>query len=255
MSIKALNWAYQQDVKGLAKFVLVTLAWHTNDNNQCWPGLKMIAKECGATRATVIVHIKTLEDLELITKQHRSDGRGYRRSSLYTLNINERIQESLPMNNQSQIIQRREITSQSMDIKPSKVKNLDGNIIESSLENTKEIISDCNNKSLASNNITEIFEHWKIIMEQPKAILDKNRKLLISKAIKLGYSIEQLKLAITGCSKSPFHMGDNQQKQMHNGLDLILRNAEKIEKFINIDSQNITNDTRNTERNMMAGVL
>ncbi len=31
---------------------------------------------------------------------------------------------------------------------------------------------------------------------------------------------------------SPFHMGDNEKGAKYNGLDLILRNSEKVDQFI-----------------------
>ena len=80
-----------------------------------------------------------------------------------------------------------------------------------------------------------IFDYWKKIMNSPKSKLDANRKGLIMKALKL-YSPADVCKAIRGCSKSPHHMGDNKSKTAYNGLNLILRNAEYIDKFIKLDS-------------------
>lgn len=80
-----------------------------------------------------------------------------------------------------------------------------------------------------------IFDYWKKVMVSPKARLDSNRKALIVKALKL-YSPADVCKAIRGCSKSPHHMGDNKAKTAYNGLNLILRNAEYIDKFIALDA-------------------
>ena len=77
-----------------------------------------------------------------------------------------------------------------------------------------------------------IFEHWQRVHDHPKARLDDKRRKLINRAMKLGYTANDLRLAISGCSKSPFHMGDNDGGTRYDGLDLILRDASKIDQFI-----------------------
>lgn len=80
--------------------------------------------------------------------------------------------------------------------------------------------------------VTEVFNYWKLVMNHPKAKLDNARKKKIIAAIKLKFSITQLKQAIDGCSKSSWHMGENNQKQKYDSISLIFRDAEKIESFI-----------------------
>ncbi len=73
------------------------------------------------------------------------------------------------------------------------------------------------------------------MMNSPKSVLDKKRKDLITKALKL-YSPADICIAIRGCSKSPYHMGDNATNAKYNGLGLILRSAEYIDKFMALDA-------------------
>lgn len=79
--------------------------------------------------------------------------------------------------------------------------------------------------------MVELFDYWRLKMTSPRSKLDEPRRKVIIKALK-HYEVEDLKLAIQGCANSPFHMGVNEQKTKYNGLDLILRNAEKIDGFI-----------------------
>lgn len=79
-----------------------------------------------------------------------------------------------------------------------------------------------------------IFEHWATTLKHPRAKIDDKRKKLITKALKLGYTRDDLVKAITGCSLSPFHMGENDNGQVYDGLDLILRDGSKIDNFISI---------------------
>jgi len=79
------------------------------------------------------------------------------------------------------------------------------------------------------DDVVSVFEHWSMVMSHPKAKLDDTRKNLIKKAIKLGYSVDDLKNSITGYSYSPFHMGQNYRQTKFDGLDLILKNGSKID--------------------------
>ena len=84
----------------------------------------------------------------------------------------------------------------------------------------------------ASSDLTEIFDHWKNTMNHPRSRLDNNRKKLISNALKTGYSAEDLKTAIDGCARTAFNMGQNPQGRVYDSLELILRNADKIDGYM-----------------------
>jgi len=85
---------------------------------------------------------------------------------------------------------------------------------------------------VTSPEIELVFEFWKTAMKSPRSMLDDKRRKAIKSALKTGYTAEQLCDAISGCAKSDFHMGKNDKGLKYNGLDLILRNAEYIDKFI-----------------------
>lgn len=82
------------------------------------------------------------------------------------------------------------------------------------------------------DTIADVFAYWQQRMNSPRSALDDKRKRLIAKALGMGYGPGDLKRAIYGCSLSAFHMGENDKGTAYNGLDLILRNAEKIDGFI-----------------------
>lgn len=83
--------------------------------------------------------------------------------------------------------------------------------------------------------VEEIFGYWQQRMSSPLSKLDDKRRRLIKSAINIGYTPAQVCQAIRGCSKSAYHMGQNERTTRYNGLDLILRNAEKIDSFIAMD--------------------
>lgn len=61
--------------------------------------------------------------------------------------------------------------------------------------------------------------------------IGKSRVKLIASRLRDGYSVDDLKTAISGCSGSAFHMGQNDSGAMHNDITLICR-ANKVDSFI-----------------------
>ena len=98
----------------------------------------------------------------------------------------------------------------------------------------KLVSSNCNGdyKIEVSDPITAIFNHWRTVMDHPRANLDPKRKALIRKALQFGYSVEQLCEAITGCFRTPHNVGHNEQGQRYDGLHVILRDADQIDRFV-----------------------
>ncbi len=68
-------------------------------------------------------------------------------------------------------------------------------------------------------------------MRHPQAQLDPKRRTLIQRALKLGYSATQLCEAINGCSLTPHNQGHNDKGQRFDGLQVIFRNADQIDRF------------------------
>lgn len=91
--------------------------------------------------------------------------------------------------------------------------------------------------SRPSDDVRAVFDHWREVMgKSDRTVLDDNRKRLITKALD-SYSLDDVMAAITGCSLSPYHMGENPGRKRYNELGLILRNADKIEQFIGYAEQ------------------
>ena len=79
----------------------------------------------------------------------------------------------------------------------------------------------------------QVFEHWRTTRNHPKAKATPERKRAIAKALK-HYSVEDLQRAITGLSKSRFHMGDNNGHKVYDSIELCLRDAAHIEDFMKL---------------------
>ncbi|WP_131779195.1 hypothetical protein [Legionella bozemanae] len=100
-----------------------------------------------------------------------------------------------------------------------------------------------------------IFEHWQKTMNYPRAKLDGKRQRIIIKALKLGYSIDDLKKAIDGCAKTPFNMRENDRRQVYDDISLILRDAEHIERFMSNADERDDNVGSIVNDDLMMGVI
>lgn len=80
------------------------------------------------------------------------------------------------------------------------------------------------------DNIRLIFDHWKAVMNCPRAQLDHVRKRKIETALSM-YTVEFILNAINGCAKCDWNMGRNPSGKKYNDIELILRNAKNIERF------------------------
>lgn len=102
---------------------------------------------------------------------------------------------------------------------------------------TKNEDKDITPQAADSDSVSEIFSHWKTIMNHPRAKLDEKRRKKIREALKLGYTLTDLIAAIDGCAKSPYHMGqDGRNFTVYDDLELILRDAKHIDQFLKINS-------------------
>jgi len=101
-----------------------------------------------------------------------------------------------------------------------------------SKEKSKEKDLSPDESGAGPNLVNEIFDYWKTVLAHPRAILDDKRKKLIKGCLTTGYQPEDLKAAILGCSLTPHNIGQNDQGQRFDSIELILRNAAQIDRFI-----------------------
>ncbi len=83
-------------------------------------------------------------------------------------------------------------------------------------------------------SVREVFAHWQQVHNHPQAKLDPKRYRVVVARLKDGYSVDQLKLAIDGCKKSPHHMGENDRHTVYDDLELICRDGAHVDKFIKL---------------------
>lgn len=132
---------------------------------------------------------------------------------------------------------------------PSCVSDPDTNPIEinPSKEEPKELVL-LEVPEEANDDVQKVWDAYLATLERcgfpTKRQLDANRKKLIRTRLK-DFSVDDLVKAVEGLEFSSFHRGDNDSKKRYDGIELILRNAGNVERFIGYhDSQPNSTDRR-----------
>jgi len=127
--------------------------------------------------------------------------------------------------------------------KPSQIKGLEGTPEESGTdtgalpvgkerkgkEQGKELIKDLSSKH--DDDANKIFQFWCTTMDKQKSAFSDGRKKKIIDRLADGYTVEEIKVAITNCSNTPHNMGHNSNQKQYNCIELICRSTEKLESF------------------------
>lgn len=103
--------------------------------------------------------------------------------------------------------------------------------------------------------VRQVFDHWRTRMNHPGANLDDKRKRHIRQRLKDGYTPDQLCKAIDGCALTPHNMGQNDNGQKYDGLHVIFRDADQVDRFMrNADAppRPVTDADRRTSANLRA---
>lgn len=217
MSTMIMSACWPLQMSPAQKAVLVSLADNANDDGVCWPSIARISQRTCLSARAVQTAIRWLIENKALAAAER-----YGRSTVYTVSPNNFAppQEMHPAGNAPTPAAPAPQPPQMPH--PTPAAPAPRTVKEPSVEPSKESNSEF---------VVEIFDHWRLKMSKPRAKLDDKRKTLIAKALKI-YSADDLKMAIDGCAGSPWHMGQNDRKTKYNDIELILRDAGKIDGFI-----------------------
>lgn len=82
--------------------------------------------------------------------------------------------------------------------------------------------------------IEVIFEHYRLVLDHPRARLDVIRRSVISTALSWGYTVDDLQLAIEGVLADPWANGRNDANRKFHGLERIFGKADTIDHYIEL---------------------
>lgn len=87
-------------------------------------------------------------------------------------------------------------------------------------------------KASIKEQVSSVVSHYQGY--HPRARAGSKERAKIRERLAEGSTVDDLKLAIDGCHKSPFHCGDNERGQKYQTLELIVRDASKVAAFIEL---------------------
>ena len=86
--------------------------------------------------------------------------------------------------------------------------------------------------------VSEVYSYWcQTMNKDSRTKLSKKRETKIKARLKDGFTVNELKIAIDGCAKSGYHMGQNDTGAIYDDIELICRDDAKVKRFIAIASQ------------------
>lgn len=182
-------------------------AWQDED---CWPGQVMLATLMGCSERSLRAYIAEL----VLTGWVRVERRGLGRTNRYILTSPDRKHTS------------------GLDRKQASA--LDGKQASGPVEEDS-VKEDTDKSRVVLLDVRRVFDHWREVLDHPRAKLDANRRNKIAARLRDGFTVSDLIAAIDGCRASEFHMGDNEQKKKYDDIGLICRDASKVEFFMGVE--------------------
>ena len=194
----------------------IALAQFANDQRQCWPSRRTLLELMpeGMAKATLRRARAELEEHNLLEVEYRTNPVTKRETSpLYTLLI--------PVPNEDKMVQGEgdeTVRLQEDEIVPP-----------------FNLINEHNNKE---DVIKTVFEKWVEATGKhtTRTKLDEKRRSIIRKALKT-HSVEDVCDAVVGWKREPFYCGQNDRKTVYNSLKMLLRDADQIEKFRDLERE------------------
>jgi hypothetical protein len=90
------------------------------------------------------------------------------------------------------------------------------------------------------NELEELFDFWRQCSGHGRSRLDDRRARDLRRALRWGYSVADIRLAILGCCTNPWYGGgQNDRRTVYNHLGLILRDADHIDRFVKDGEQEV----------------
>ncbi len=166
------------------KLVLIKLADNANDDGECWPSYKNIADHCEVSTRSVMSHIKELEKMGLVRREHRTGPKG-NTSNIYHLSLDEQVKK--PSN---QGVKDFHPPSENISPPPSE------NISPRTSHSLEPVIEPKNTLSEMDSDAAEVLEHLNEVSNQKMKTTTKSHMGHIKARLRDGHTVEDCKRVI-----------------------------------------------------------
>jgi len=246
------------EVGPAAALLYVMLEGYADKGRKCFPSMTTLGKQLKFSRRHIQQLMRKLETAGIVTKEPRVDGSG-QTSNLYYLPLISPVNQSAPRRepgfaggangsaqapaNQSAQGGKPQFAGPAShsahELEPVNIYQQEKDPVEPDsfeLEGLSKDKPSCRSKTDRSAEVLEVFEHYRSF--HPRAHRNPTSTSKEWKAIrarlKEGYTVDDLKAAIDGCHRSPFHMGENKNSRKYDSLELIVRDSSKVTQFMEV---------------------
>jgi len=257
VSVKTMAWVWDHSrTEGTARLVLLAIADHAgHDGRDAYPSQDTIAQKCRVSVRTVRRAIGQAVALgELAVEEHGGVGSGAgRKTHRYsfpmlgdnlTANPAGGLGDSLTANpggvggHPGQVggQPRQGCRTPGVELGDTGVRGT----IQNHPEPSEPSTSPASGGALVlvapiADPVRVVFDEWVRITERtPRTHLDSKRRKLIDRALDT-YGLDEIVAAVRGWRWSPHHAGHNDRGTVYNDLELLLRDAQHIERFRDLE--------------------
>ena len=233
------TWVWKHSAsRGTDRLVLLAVADYASaDGTDAWPSDDSLASMCQVDRTTIVRcrrRLRALGELDWIS------GKVTGRSNRYRVVMDRAAQEALRATvlaeeGDADCNTPRVTQDATPGVAPVQHNPLVEPPIDPSLNRDAPLALLSTAMPSTAPNDQRVFDAWiEATGKTGKTLLSDERRRLIRRALK-SYPLEDVIDAVRGWRHSAYHMGDNDGHVVYNDLSLLLRNAEKIEKFRDLE--------------------
>lgn len=201
-------WDDEPTLKATTLLIALALADHANDEGACWPGVDALARRarCSARQTQRALADLIEEGVVVAPEGQRSEERPFIVGRQNVIRHGRHIgvghsegEAGTPTSDPRVEVPKEESPSEPPSARPPTKRQLEDAVIE------------------------RVWSYWVEISGKKRSRLDAKRKGHIRNALQIGFTEDEIKLALLGLWRSPFHQGENQQNRRYLDLNYALR--------------------------------
>jgi Helix-turn-helix domain len=228
-----------------SRLVALTLSLHMDDTGgSCFPGAETLARETGLSSRAVRTHLGLLTGQGWLALVERGGLKGEeRRANAYTAVLPTpepcspiTTPEPCSPVNVTTLTPEPDDTPPLNDVQPNSPIELSKNSPTTARARVGELSLVSAAPTAPAGQVEVVFAAWQQATGHTRSRLDEKRKRVIRRAL-AAYPIEDVCAAVRGWRHSPHHRGENDRHTVYDDIELLLRDAEHIERFRDLDQR------------------
>lgn len=224
MSVKIMSKVWDAaPCRENALITLLALADWANDEGVCWPSIQTLADKARVDRRSAQRIVRKLAHDGLITIEEGGGRAKQHRYKIETAALCRPLENSDFQNSDLASTQRATLGAERATFPTETATRVSPDPLEEPLEEPSVE---------PPTPLEVVFAFYKTHLDHERTILTDERRKLINRRLREGYSADDLSAAIRGCKLSAFHQGENDRGTIYDSIELIFKDAQHVETFI-----------------------